>query len=74
MSLPPYLREAREGVSISIKAQPRASRTEIAGLHGAELKIRVAAPPVEVRWMVYSEIALPAAVSFTRNVLFFDPA
>ena len=47
MSLPPYLREAREGVSISIKAQPRASRTEIAGLHGGELKIRVAAPPVD---------------------------
>ncbi len=47
MNLPPYLHEAHDGVSISIKAQPRARRTEIAGLHGGELKIRVAAPPVD---------------------------
>jgi uncharacterized protein (TIGR00251 family) len=27
--------------------QPRASRTELAGLHGTEIRIRVAAPPVD---------------------------
>ena len=27
--------------------QPRASRTEVAGVHGARLKLRVAAPPVD---------------------------
>jgi len=27
--------------------QPRASRNEIAGLHGAELRIRITAPPVD---------------------------
>ena len=27
--------------------QPRASRTEIAGLHGNEIRIRLAAPPVD---------------------------
>lgn len=27
--------------------QPRASRTELAGLHGGALKVRVAAPPVD---------------------------
>ena len=27
--------------------QPRASRTELAGLHGGVLKVRIAAPPVE---------------------------
>jgi uncharacterized protein (TIGR00251 family) len=27
--------------------QPRASRNEIAGLHGAELRVRLTAPPVD---------------------------
>lgn len=27
--------------------QPRASRTELAGLHGSEIRIRLAAPPVD---------------------------
>ena len=32
---------------LTIHAQPGAKRTEVAGLHGDALKIRVAAPPVE---------------------------
>lgn len=34
-------------VVIAIKAQPRASRTEIVGPFGEELKIKIAAPPVD---------------------------
>ena len=38
---------AGEVLWLSVKAQPRASRNELAGLLGAELRIRVAAPPVD---------------------------
>ena len=34
-------------VRIEVHVQPRASRTELAGLHGGRLKIRLAAPPVD---------------------------
>ena len=35
------------GVRFSVRVQPRASRSEICGVHGAALKIRLAAAPVD---------------------------
>lgn len=36
-----------ESVRVDVHVQPRASKDEIAGLHGAALKVRLRAPPVE---------------------------
>lgn len=44
---PPWLRAVSGGVELAIKLQPRASREEICGEIGAELKIKVTAPPVD---------------------------
>jgi uncharacterized protein len=35
------------GVRLRVQVQPRASATELAGVHGDALKVRIAAPPVE---------------------------
>ena len=45
--MPPYLRQQSDGVCLAVRLQPRASKNEICGLVGAELKIRVTAPPVD---------------------------
>ena len=47
MALPPYLRSQPDGLFLSVKVQPCASRNEIGGLHGTELKVAVTAPPVD---------------------------
>ena len=44
---PPYLRVQTDGVYLAIKLQPRASRNEIEGPLGDELRVRVTAPPVD---------------------------
>jgi hypothetical protein len=44
-----YRRSADGVLSIAVHAQPGARRTEVAGLHGEALKIRVAAAALEDR-------------------------
>jgi uncharacterized protein (TIGR00251 family) len=34
---------------IEVRVQPRASRSELAGLHGGRLRVRLQAPPVDGR-------------------------
>ena len=45
--IPACLRETAEGVYLSVKLQPRATRNQIQGLQGKELKIAITAPPVD---------------------------
>lgn len=47
MPLGQAVRQTTDGVSIRLHVQPRASRNEICGLHGDELKLRVTSPPVD---------------------------
>ena len=42
-----FLKESPEGVSISVRVQPRAGRNKIQGVHDGCLKIYIAAAPVE---------------------------
>ena len=45
--MPPFIQERPEGVYLAIKVQPRASKNELAGALGNELKVKVTAPPVD---------------------------
>ena len=43
----PFLQSHPGGVYLHVKVQPRASRNEIGAALGAELKVKVTAPPVD---------------------------
>ncbi|MDX9994368.1 MAG: DUF167 domain-containing protein [Rhodocyclaceae bacterium] len=43
----PWLRADGPNVILSLHVQPGAKKTEVAGLYGDTLKIRLAAPPVD---------------------------
>lgn len=46
---PSWAKKSADGWLISVHAQPGARKSEVVGLHGDALKIRIASPPVEGR-------------------------
>lgn len=47
MALPPWLSSTAAGVTVSLKVQPRASSEAFGPVLGAQLKLKVTAPPVD---------------------------
>lgn len=47
MTMPSFIKTQSDGVLLSVKVQPRASRNEIGKPLGDELRIKVTAPPVD---------------------------
>ncbi|WP_432821714.1 DUF167 domain-containing protein [Trichloromonas sp.] len=43
----PFVLQADDGVLLAVYVQPRASRNELVGIQGEELKLRLTSPPVE---------------------------
>ena len=44
---PPFLSACGDGIILALHIQPRASRNEVCGLQGDELKLRLTSPPVD---------------------------
>ncbi|MGV3772321.1 MAG: DUF167 domain-containing protein [Verrucomicrobiales bacterium] len=58
----PFIKESPDGVYLSIKLQPRSSRTKVGSVAGGELKIFVTAPPVD-------SAANEALIKFVAGIL-----
>lgn len=43
----PFLKTGNESITLSVYVQPRASKNEICGIQGGELKLRLTSPPVD---------------------------
>lgn len=58
------MRKDENDVLLTVRIVPRASKTEVAGMHGDALKIRVKAPPVDGK----ANLALREFIADTLDV------
>jgi len=56
-------------VRVSVHVQPRASRSEIVGLHGAALKVRLQSPPVDGAANASLEMLLAERLGLPRRAV-----
>lgn len=42
-----FISAGKDGTFLAVHIQPRASKNEVCGIHGSELKIRLTSPPVD---------------------------
>ncbi len=61
-----WLQASADGVILTLHIQPGAKRTEVVGLHGDALKIRLAAPPVDGKANEALIAFIAEAVGITR--------
>ncbi|MCF7853819.1 MAG: DUF167 domain-containing protein [Candidatus Pacebacteria bacterium] len=62
MQYPPYLQQHPDGALLRLHIQPNASTTEIVGMHGDRLKVKLSSPPRDGK-------ANKELISFLRKIL-----
>ena len=62
-----WCRKSADGWLLAIHIQPGAKRSQVAGLHGDALKIRIAAPPLQGRANAALETFIAAALGITKS-------
>jgi hypothetical protein len=62
-----WCRNSADGWLLSIHIQPGAKRSEVAGLHGDALKIRIAAPPIDGRANAALEAFVAKALGIAKS-------
>ena len=71
----PWWRPDGDGWLLSVRVQPGASRSEVVGEYGEQLRIRLAAPPVDgkanaaLERFLAAELGLPASAVAVRRGL-----
>jgi uncharacterized protein len=62
-----WARRVDDGWMLAVHVQPGAKTSEVAGLHGEDLKVRIAAPPVAGRANVVLEEFIARALGVPRR-------